>query len=263
MKNNKKTNNSWVYTYWDKYQIVLKKTFIFVILLILFILSLTLVWKQYKDRAILPQVNFQALTQENNEQKSEEKQVRTEVLSSSQSELDTIKSRLDVLEQKATQQHPLSPISHKLVGFELFKGVLEGLIPIEILKAYLERTPDEWAKSYLTALIPINTIKSYGEIETLLIISPSPSSQPHSLWQRFKQVMAPLIQIRKKENRELHHFNNIRNFLHVHDLKSALEVFETLPSQEKAQLNSWKEAAQNRFLLEMSTQKLLRELTEG
>ena len=225
MKKDKKTNVTPFWRQWMQSPDFLKSLFVYVTFSIIFIFVLILAWKQFTETPPREGV----------------------VLPSSSS----------------LEKAPFLPNSHKLVALELMRGVLDGMIPLEILKRFLQKTPEPWANTLLTAFTPIKEGKTYSQLETLLILTPS---QPVSTWQHIKSTIKSFIHIRKLDKKnEVNQgqLEDIEKALQAHDIQKATEIFGKLSPEEKVQLSSWKKLADERLLLELSTQKLLLELADS
>lgn len=265
MKKDKESNLMIFWRRWPQSPGFLRDFLVFLLFFILFIFCLILTWKQYKDnllsqpRAVIPSSCV--------DQKVEEPTLPaapSPLSAPIPPDLNTLNDHTILSEQKDSQQPQASGIPRRLIAFELFRGALEGLVGIEALKIFLQKTPEPWAASLLNALLPLNEIKSYSQLESLLVL-PS-SSQLSSIWQRLQKKIKSFIRVRKLDKKgeyNLGQLEDIKNFLRAHDIQKALESFERLSPEEQMHLSSWKKWAQDRFFLETSTKNLLLELTES
>ena len=250
MQKNKKTNTPLFWHQWTQSPDFLKNLLIALVIFIVFILIIIFMWQRSETKE---QAQSHALQQISPSTATE----KTPPLSN---EAHSVSDRLAALEQKMLQQEQISQLPHKLVAVDLLQGALEGMIPLEVLKRFLQKTSELWANTLLTTLIDIKESKTYPQLETLFALSPSHSP---STWQRIKNKVNSFIHIRKvdgKSEDSRTHLKDIRKALRAHDIQKATELFENLSSEEKAQLSSWKEVARARLLLELSAQELLIEL---
>jgi hypothetical protein len=228
---------------WHQSPDFLKKLFAFVILFTLLLLSLFIIWKRYMERELsqpIPLIQAAPLT-------------GSKLLS----------DRPTALENRINQQQQILLTFPKLVAIELLRAVLKGWIPLKAFKTFLQKNPDPWAQDLLTTLALVKESKTYPQLEALLVLPPS---QPLSTWKRIKRKIKSLVQIRKldeKSDHQLGQIEGIQKALHDHDIQKSLESFEELSPQEKAQLSSWKDLAQDRFKLEKMLKKLILELATG
>ncbi|OJW51098.1 MAG: hypothetical protein BGO67_12270 [Alphaproteobacteria bacterium 41-28] len=257
MKKNKKTNNvSWFQ--WTQSSEFLKGIFIFVSLLILLILSVFIIWKRYTER-----VEGQPIPLLQTSPPQQVVQTIEPPPLSPREELKLFSDRLAALENRMNQQQQIMLTPPKLVAIELLRAVLKGWLPLETLKTYLQKNAHPWAQGLSSTLVPINESKTYPQLEALLTLSPV---QLPSMWERIKRKIKSLVHIRKLDEKGDYQEGQIEDAqkaLQAHDIQKALESFEKLPPQEKAQLSAWKDAAQDRLTLEVMMKKLILELTEG
>jgi len=257
MKKNKKTNNvSWFQ--WAQSSDFLRGIVIFVSLLILLILSVFIIWKRYTERVEgQPIMLLQTAPPQPVVQPIEPPPL------SPREELKLLSDRLTALENRMNQQQQILLTPPKLVAIELLRAVLKGWVPLETLKTYLQKNPDPWAQGLSGTLVPINESKTYPQLEALLTLSPV---ELPSMWERIKRKIKSLVHIRKLDEKGDYQggqIEDVQKALHDHDVQKALENFEKLPSEEKAQLSTWKGVAQDRLTLEIMMKKLILELTEG
>lgn len=182
---------------------------------------------------------------------SDEKMALSNRLTSLENQLKEIQIKL--------QQTP-KEMPRKLIGVDLISAVLNTQIPLETLKKFLQSTPEPWATTLLTSLGSAKDIKTYTQLEQLVVHSPITKLL---LWGRIKRKLQSFIHIRKLDkdgNYEVAEFEDIRKALENHDLKKALDLYNKLSPEEKLSLAAWKEAASVRFSLEEMSIKLLSEL---
>ncbi|HUX78149.1 MAG TPA: hypothetical protein VMW10_00145 [Alphaproteobacteria bacterium] len=254
MKKDKKTNN----TLWDKWTQspeLRNKLFIFVTLIILLILAFFIIWKRYVDRELThPTSLLQSAPSQQEVELIEEPHL------SAQAEIKLFSERLAVLEKKMNQQQQILTTPPKLVALELLRAILEGSIPVETLKTFLQKNPEPWSQELLTTLNPIQQSMTYPQLKALLNQSPG---QSLSTWERIKKKIKSIIRIRKlnkKGEYEQGDVEDIIKALKAHDLQKALKSYEKLSPEEKAQLSSWKALAQDRIALELMIKKIILEL---
>lgn len=256
-----------------------KKLFIFSTLVIFLLLSLLIIWKRHLEKAALPPdviVFSPPQVQPTSPLPSVEPQPTPPppsveatlpppaVVPSSppQEELKTLADRLVILESKINQQL-LAQTSQKLITIELFRSTLEGWVSLDNFKIFLQKNPEPWAQGLLTALAPVKECKTYPQLKALLVLPPS---QALSTWDKIKRKMKALIRIRKLDNTgsyQYSHIEDVQKVLEEHDIQQALDLFERLLPEEKNNLSSWKEVAQNRLTLETLMKKFLTELSES
>ncbi len=254
MKKVKKYNFIAIWRQWRGSPDFLKNTFVFFMFSIVFVLSIILVWKRYLDKQAVVRT-FPVFTSEI------EKNQDVVIL---QKEVASVTDRFSSLENKIIQQEQVAIVPLKLIIVELLKGVLEGLIPLEKLKEFMQKNPDPWAKDFVTPLLPLEECKTYTQLEVLLV-SPPPSDI-QTIWKRLLNTLTSLIQIRKLDENgqyDLGQLEDIRKELRARDIQTALQFFEKLPPQEKTQLASWKQLADARLAVETSAKNLLLELAGG
>lgn len=255
MKKDKKINTPPSWQQWTQSPNFLKNLSVYTIFFIIFILAGMLAWKQYTGKINGKPLVFPSISTENEDSALAEMQTI-------QNELTSISKRLFTLEAQTTHVQQSLPTPQKLAAFELLKGVLEGMIPLETLKKSLQKKSEPWAQALFITLDPIKESKTYPQLEALLVL---PQSQPSSRWQRIKNKIKSFIHLQKvDEKSECRHGapNDVRKAIRAHDISKALEFFEKLSSQEQAQFASWKALAEGRLLLETSAQKLLSEIAE-
>jgi hypothetical protein len=261
MKKGKTYNPITLWRQWRRSPDFLKNTFVFFMFSIVFVLSIILVWKRYLDKQAVernpPIFNSEV-------ERYPEVVILQKEVASVTNEVASVTNRFSTLEKKVIQQEQVAIIPLKLITVELLKGVLEGLIPLEQTKAFLQKNPDPWAKTFVTPLLPLKECKTYTQLEILLVSPPPPVAQ--TIWRRFLNIVTSLIQIRKLDGNGqyiLGQLEDIRKELRAHDIQTALQFFEKLPPQEKTRLASWKQLADARLTVETSAKKLLLELAGG
>lgn len=245
MKKNKKINTSSFWRPWIQSPNFLKTLFVYLAFSIIFIFVLILVWKQYTGTGPREGVAF----------------LPTQQAQLAPGDLKSLSEYLGILETQQIQQSQEN--LRKVTALVLIRAVLDGIIPLEAFKNFLQKTQGPWGKAILATLDPIKEGKTYFQLEALLILSPP---LPVSTWQHIKSTLKSFIHIRKlDEKNEVNKglLKNIQKALRMHDIQKAIEIYEKLPSEEKAQLSSWKKLAEERLLLELSTQKLLLELADS
>lgn len=261
MKKDKKYSFITFWRQWHQSPDFLKNTFVVFMFSVVFVLSIILVWKRYLDKQAaertLPIFNSET-------EKHPEVAILQKEVASVTSEVASVTNRFSTLEKKVIQQEQVAIIPLKLITIELLKGVLEGLIPLEKVKEFLQKNPELWAKEFVTPLLPLGECKTYAQLEVLLASSPPLDTQ--TIWNRFLNTLTSLIQIRKLDKNgqyDLGQLEDIRKELRARDIQTALQFFEKLPSQEKTQIASWKQLADARLVVETSAKKLLLELAGG
>ncbi|MBP9691851.1 MAG: hypothetical protein KBD90_00780 [Alphaproteobacteria bacterium] len=260
MKKVKKYNFIAIWRQWRGSPDFLKNTFVFFMFSIVFVLSIILVWKRYLDKQAVQQQNV-SLVNSLLEQQVEQQEAETVTI---QKNVISVTERLSALENKIIQQEQVAIVPLKLITVELLKGVLEGLIPLQKFKEFLQKNPEPWAKDFVAPLLPLEECKTYTQLEVLLVSPPLPATQ--TIWERLLNTLTSLIQIRKLDENgqyDLGQLEDIRKELRAHDIQTALQFFEKLPPQEKTQLASWKQLADARLAVETSAKNLLLELAGG
>jgi len=178
----------------------------------------------------------------------------------------SLKMQLESLSKRVTNTQtnivpPQQQNSDRLIALQLLKGVLDGLIPLEALKKFLQTSPQPWKASLLADLASVGQIKTYPQLSSLLSF---PSlSPPASLWKQVKKNIKSLILIRKvdgKRGYEVGQLDDLQKAIQAHDLQKANEYFEKLPIEEKARLSAWKKLMQDRLTLETQEKALLLEM---
>ncbi len=255
MKNDKKTNNQHFLHQWTQLPHFFKNLFVFLSFFIFFTLAIVMIWKRQlekKTERVLQTVIEQHVAQKETPPPLPLPQVQDTV--------QLLSNRLTALEARVTQQPSALHVLHKLVALELTKGVLEGMIPLDVLKGFLQKTPDPWAASLLAPLASLTEIKSYAQLEAMLVL---PTSQaPLSLWERIKRKINSLVRIRRLDEPEGSTFGqpeDIQKFLQARMLQKAMTCFEKLSPEEQTALASWKKAVQDRLTLEAAQKALLLE----
>jgi hypothetical protein len=246
-----------------------KNLFVFTMFFIIFFLAMVLIWKRHTEKKVVKHEIILEKTvseqREKEEQKAEKIEKKLEEKTATlQNEASIFADRITALEKKFVQQQQNLEIPYKLITLELLKGVLEGLVPLTKLTEFLQKNPDPWAKVLVTPLIPLKECKTYSQLEAMLVLSPSP--QNLTFWEHFLKNMISLVQIRKLDEKGgyvLSQLKDVQEALREHNIQKALQVFEKLPPPEKARFTSWKQAAQNRQLLETTTKNLFLELVGG
>ncbi|MBS0272375.1 MAG: hypothetical protein JSR85_06980 [Proteobacteria bacterium] len=251
-----------------------KKLFVFLTLFIFLLLSLFIIWKRHLEKAALPP---EVIVSSPPPAQPASPVAPTPVPqpvppppvapaaappSPPLEGLNVLADRLTALESKVNQQL-LVQTPQKLITVELFRSTLEGWIPLDNLKTFLQKNPEPWAQGLLAALTPVKECKTYPQLKALLIIPPS---QSLSTWDKIKRKIKSLIRIRKLDdqgNYQYGHIEDVQNALKENNIQQALDLFEKLLPEEKGSLSSWKEMAQNRLALEMLMKKFLIELSES
>lgn len=254
MKKDKKTGNV-LWQKWSQSPELRNKLFIFVTLFILLILAFFIIWKRYTERDLSHPTNLlQSVPSQ------QEVELIEGPLLSSQAELKLFSERLAALEMKLNQQQQILATPPKLIALELLRAILEGWIPVETLKTFLQKNPEPWSQELLTTLGPIQQSMTYPQLKALLDQSPT---QTLSTWERIKKKIKSIIRIRKlnkKGEYERGDVEDIKKALKAYDLQKALKSYEKLSPEEKAQLSSWKALAQDRLALELMIKKIILEL---
>jgi len=258
MKNDKKINRSFFWHQWTQLPHFLKNLFVFIAFFIFFTISIVLIWKRQLEKQT--QQVLQAVIEQQTAPKAP-----SPAPPSPQQDVQSLTDRLTTLEARLTQQQPSLQIPPKLIALELIKGVLEGLIPLDPLKTFLQKTPESWAAPLLSSLASLGDIKDYANLEASLVLPPPPLDQL-SLWQRIKRKMKSLVRIQRldeKGNYKLGKLEDIQQALQSHNLQKALECFEKLPAEDQATLSAWKKMVQDRLFLETTRKTLLLEIAGG
>lgn len=261
MKKDKKYNLIAIWRQWRGSPDFLKNTFVFFMFSIVFVLSIILVWKRYIDRQAVERKLPVFISEI---EKHPEVVILQKEVALVTNEVASVTNRFSTLEKKVIQQEQVAIIPLKLITVELLTGVLEGLIPLEKLKEFLQKNPDSWAKDFVTPLLLLGECKTYTQLEALLVSPPPPVTQ--SIRRRFLNILTSLIQIRKLDENgqyDLGQLEDIRKELRARGIQTALQFFEKLPPQEKARLASWKQLADVRLVVETSAKNLLLELAGG
>lgn len=255
IKIDKKRNIKTIWNQWSSFRYFLK-SFVVIVFSIFFTIAVFFAWKRHIEekpqhykipQKFSPKIEIQQLT---------------EKVAALQTNVKSLSDRLTVTES-TTQKIPLQT-SVQIVTLELLRGVLEGLVPLETLRIFLQKNNAPWTTSFLTHLTPVKEIKSYVELEELLVL-PSPPSYS-SLWQRVKEKVASLIHIRKIDEKgeyNLGKLADVQKALRAHNIQKALEFFEKLPPEKKMPLAFWEGLARDRFILETSEKTLFLELAKG
>jgi len=247
MNKNKKNENLSNLIQTLKSQLTVRNVLIIILFLILFVLALGLAWKRFREVNVTsePTITIQKPT------------------FLTQADLQPILDRLTALEAKVTQQQqPIQP-PLKLVALALLKGVLEGYIPLDSVKAYLQRNPDPWAQNYFNSLAPLKAGTTYEQLESLLTFPPQPA--PPSMWQYLKDKIKSIIYVRKldKKGNEPGPLDDVYQAVTSQNVQKALESYEKLAPDQKTQLANWLSLAQDRLALENLVKRLLQELSES
>lgn len=152
----------------------------------------------------------------------------------------------------------------QLVALEILQEILEGRLPINTLTLYLQKQAEPWATNILSRLSPIKEAKTYDQLQVLLILPPS--SQPLSRWQHVKNIIKSFVSIRqldKEGQYTVGRLSDIQTALRTHNIQQALDAFAKLSPEERAQLSSWTQEAQDRLTLETIKKTMLLELSES
>ncbi len=262
MKNNKKTPPPLSWYQWSYFPDFFKNLFIFLAFFIFFTISIVLIWKRQLEKKT--QHVLQAVIEQQIAPKAPPSTPAPAPPPSFQQDIQSLTNRVAALEAKLTQTQVSLQIPHKLIALELANGILEGFIPLDSLKAFLQKTPDPWAPPLLATLVSMGDIKNYMYLEASLALPPPPSHL--SLWQRIKSKMKSLVHIQRLDeegNYKLGKLEDIQRALQAHNLQKALESFEKLPPEDQAPLSSWKKMAQDRLFLETTRKTLLLEIAGG
>lgn len=285
MKNDKKTNTPSFWHRWTHRPHFLKNLFIFLAFFIFFTISIVLIWKRQVEKQThqaSPSVVAQQMSPTVEvppppvpapappppppppSSPPTPTPVPVPAPPSLEGTVQTLSDRLAALEERLNQHHLSLQMSYKLAALELLKGVLEGLIPLDPLKTFLQKIPDPWAAPLLATLAPLGDIKDYAHLEALLVLPESLESP--SLWQRIKRKLKSLVSIRRLDEKGEHTLGtleDVQKALQGHNLQKALECFEKLPAEDQAAFSSWKKIAQDRFFLETMQKTLLLEMAGG
>jgi hypothetical protein len=272
MNNNKIKNkkNSW--RDWIPSTFFLKTLLIFTTLFIMFFLAVFVIWKRYSMRDHNSSNFFSRKTTPLLEQLEAPRKPISEPAPQGEA---ILVNRVAALETKATEQQKIlkdNTIDHqqilqipqKLIAVEILRAVLEGLVPLEILKTFLQEISEPWAHSLLATLALIKSTITYPQLVKELLVLPPP--HPLSIWERVKATIKSFVRIRKLDEKgayKLKPIENIQKSLEEHEIQKALELFELLSPQDKALLSSWKVLAQKRQALENSIKNILLELAES
>jgi|GEM_PF-6080012 len=259
MKNNKQKHLLSFWQSWAHFPDFFKNLFVFLAFFIFFTISIVLIWKRQltkETRQVLQSVVAQQITA-----KAPPSPPPPPPPPLPQQDIQPLINRIAVLETRLDQSQASLQTPHKLIAFELIKGVLEGFIPLESLKTFLQKTPDPWASSLLITLAAMGDIKDYSQLEASLALPP-PLVQL-SLWQRVKRKLKSLIRIQRLDEKGNYKFGNlegVQKALQAHNIQKAIECFEKLPVEDQAALSSWKKTAQDRLFLETTRKTLLLEI---
>jgi len=262
MKNNKQKHLLSFWQSWTHFPDFFKNLFVFLAFFIFFTISIVLIWKRQltkETRQVLQSVVAQQIAA-----KAPPSAPPPPPPPPPQQDIQPLINRIAVLETRLSQSQASLQIPHKLIAFELIKGILEGFIPLESLKTFLQKTPDPWASSLLVTLATIGDIKDYPQLEASLALPP-PLIQL-SLWQRVKRKLKSLVRIQRLDEKGNYKFGNLEDVqkaLQDHNIQKAIECFEKLPVEDQAALSSWKKTAQDRLFLETTRKTLLLEITGG
>lgn len=247
----------------------MKNFFVFTVFFIILSLAIILIWKRHTEKKVVKQeIALQTISSEQKEVQ-EHKEIKIEKkldekAATIQKEVSIFGERIAALEKKTIQQQQNLEIPNKLITLEFLKGVLDGLVPLPKLTAFLQKNPEPWAKVLVTPLLPLKECKTYPQLEAMLVLPPSP--KPLSRWEGFFNSVISLVQIRKLDEKGkyvLTQLKDVQEAIREHDIQKALQIFEKLPPPEKARLSSWKQAAQNRQLIEQITKNIFLELIGG
>ena len=156
----------------------------------------------------------------------------------------------------------LNSSHHHLVALEILREALAGRCSLRYLNLYLLRYPDPWTIKVIDTLPPIQEVKTYAQLQKLIVPPPS-SSQSSSGWKKILSFFVKIKKLDTKNKNTLELFENIKKSLHENNIQQALDIFDNLPLQEQTRLTSWKQEAVNRLILEKIKQQLLIELAEG
>lgn len=240
----------------------LKNLFVFSAFVIFFAFAFFLVWKRLAENSS-QRVAQSVIAHVTSSQKTMPEKAPEEAQVAFPSEaLQPLINRLDVLEARVGQLFT-STISGKLIAANLMQGVLHNVIPVDAFKAFLQKTPEPWAVVLLPTVIPLEEIKSYPDLDALLVLPLS--SKAHSLWTRLKEDLKSLVSIRKIDQKESPAFGtleDVKEAIRLHNIQKALDCFEKLPEHEKAILSSWQKRAQDRLQLETLYKSILLEMAK-
>ncbi len=172
-------------------------------------------------------------------------------------------ARLDSLGNTVKTLGLNAQISHRFIAYEILNEILEGHLPLETLTLYLKKHPEPWTTEILVTLAPLKGVKTYDELQRLLILPPEPQSLAKSLWQRVKNIVRSIVKIRKLNHGYLATLSDVQTALRGHNIHQALEIFYTLPPIRQIPYASWKGDALDRATLETLKQKMLLAISEN
>ncbi len=240
----------------------LKNLFIFSAFFVFFTLAFFLVWKRLSEEPHQP-VSQNVIAQLTHvTEKSPEKAPKETSAALPPEALQPLLDRLDALEAKVSQLDAFT-ISTHLIAVDLIQGVLHNVISVDAFKTFLKKTPEPWAAALLPTIAPLEDIKSYPELENLLVLPIS--SKARSVWNRFKEDVKSLVSIRKIDQKESSAFGtleDVQKAVHSHNIQKALDCFGKLPRHEQLALSSWQQMAQDRLLLETLYKNILLEMAK-
>jgi len=154
-------------------------------------------------------------------------------------------------------------LSQQLITIQLFEGILEGWIPLNVLKTYLQKNTNPESQTLLLTLAPLMECPTYEELFRALT---SDLFTSKSLWERIKSKAKSLINIKKIEGGSASGTTNIKDVeaaLGEKNLQKALTLFENLPNEDKESLAAWKQKVQERLKIETLFKGLLLKLSQG
>ncbi|EKE10013.1 MAG: hypothetical protein ACD_16C00089G0008 [uncultured bacterium] len=216
----------------------LKNIFLYFFLAILIFLAILVLWKQYKEKQTKPQAPA----------------VVEQTLQPSSTPATPTKELV---------QPKILDLSQQLITIQLFEGILEGWIPLNVLKTYLQKNTNPESQTLLLTLAPLMECPTYEELFRALT---SDLFTSKSLWERIKSKAKSLINIKKIEGGSASGTTNIKDVeaaLGEKNLQKALTLFENLPNEDKESLAAWKQKVQERLKIETLFKGLLLKLSQG
>ncbi|MBX9620618.1 MAG: hypothetical protein K2X28_01065 [Alphaproteobacteria bacterium] len=238
-----KNKNTFKNFFWQRFSQTLKsskRTLIYFLLFILFFLSIVVLWKKYSKN--------ETLTFE---------KIKVEASKATATATEGGKKTIEVI-QKDTQKS-----SQQLITIQLLEGVLEGWIPLSTFKTYLQKHSDEESPNLLLELSTISNCPTYAELQSSL---PSVPVKSRSLWERLKSRLKSLIHVKKigtKKTTEKSSSQKIEKAIYEKNISEVLNLFETLPADEKEHFSSWMKKVQERLKVEILYKNLLVKLAQG
>lgn len=259
MKKNKDINIKSVWNRWKETSDFLKMLLGISSLLIILGLAIVIIKKRNEESKTNPKENF--ITSE--ELRLKQKQVDPKLTDDLLNQVKTLSNRLATLESQSKVIVQPADVSHKLIGIDLLNTVLEGSIPLESFKKFLQKNPEPWAQTILATIGSIKECKTYSQLEDVLVQLPV---QTVPMWGNVKSIIKYFFNIRRIDengNYKMGKLEEVRNAIHAHDVTKALVIFEKLSPEIRTQYSSWKEMAIARFNLETIYKNLLNELVES